>query len=196
MPRRWSRRWEPCWRPVRPRCRRDPPQRRQTTLSRSRLMPRRDSGSARPRPRIAWLGGTSTSNPMARGCRPAEARSRKAGASTRRTVYSATVPPAPKGRTTALPAPENGDSGPRGGPSAGTGPTRRPSFDYTRKAMPQTTPGTLTDDQVYAVVGYVLHLSGIVSADAVLDSASLAAVEMPARDRFVPDNRTGGPEIR
>lgn len=69
-------------------------------------------------------------------------------------------------------------------------------FDYTRKAMPQTTPGTLTDNQVYAVVGYVLSLSGIVPADAVLDSASLVAVRMPARDRFVPDNRTGGPEIR
>ena len=69
-------------------------------------------------------------------------------------------------------------------------------FDYTRKAMPQTTPGTLTDDQVYAVVGYVLYLSGIVPAEAVMDSASLAAVEMPARDRFVPDDRTGGPEIR
>ncbi len=69
-------------------------------------------------------------------------------------------------------------------------------FDYTRKAMPQTTPGTLSDDEVYAVVGYVLHLSGIVSADAVMDSASLAAVEMPARDRFVPDDRTDGPQIR
>ena len=62
--------------------------------------------------------------------------------------------------------------------------------------MPQTTPGTLTDDQVYAVVGYVLSLSGIVPADAVMDSASLAAVEMPARDRFVPDDRTGGPRVR
>ena len=69
-------------------------------------------------------------------------------------------------------------------------------FDYTRKAMPQTTPGTLTDDQVYSIVGYVLHLGGIVPADAVLDSASLAGVRMPARDRFVPDDRTGGPKIR
>ncbi len=69
-------------------------------------------------------------------------------------------------------------------------------FDYTRKAMPQTTPGTLGDDEVYAVVGYVLHLSGLVPADAVMDAESLAAVEMPYRDRFVPDDREGGPEIR
>lgn len=69
-------------------------------------------------------------------------------------------------------------------------------YDYTRKAMPQTTPGILSDDDVYAVVAYVLHLGGLVPADAVMDAASLAAVEMPYRDRFVPDNRTGGPEIR
>ncbi len=69
-------------------------------------------------------------------------------------------------------------------------------FDYTRRAMPQTTPGTLSDDEVYAVVAYVLHINGLVPADAVLDAASLAAIEMPARERFVPDDRTGGPVVR
>jgi len=69
-------------------------------------------------------------------------------------------------------------------------------FDYIRRAMPQATPGSLSDDEVYALVGYVLHLSGIVAGDAVMDSASLTAVQMPARGRFVPDNRTGGPEVR
>lgn len=69
-------------------------------------------------------------------------------------------------------------------------------FDYTRRAMPQTTPGTLSDDEVYAVVAYVLHLNGLVPADAVLDAASLAAIEMPASERFVPDNRTGGSVVR
>ncbi len=88
------------------------------------------------------------------------------------------------------------DQWPAGRTVGGYWPYATTLFDYTRKAMPQTTPGTLGDDEVYAVVGYVLHLSGIVSADAVMDSASLAAVEMPARDRFVPDDRTDGPEIR
>ena len=88
------------------------------------------------------------------------------------------------------------DRWPAGRTVGGYWPYATTLFDYTRKAMPQTTPGTLTDDQVYAVVGYVLHLGGIVSADAVMDSASLVAVEMPARDRFVPDDRTGGPTIR
>ncbi len=69
-------------------------------------------------------------------------------------------------------------------------------FDYTRKAMPQNAPGSLSDEQVYAVVGYVLSLNGLVAPEAVMDSAALASVRMPARDRFVPDDRTGGPRIR
>lgn len=69
-------------------------------------------------------------------------------------------------------------------------------FDYTRRAMPQLTPGTLSNDEVYAVVAYVLHLNGLLAEDAVLDAQSLAAIEMPARDRFVPDDRAGGPVIR
>ena len=88
------------------------------------------------------------------------------------------------------------DRWPAGRTVGGYWPYATTLFDYTRKAMPQATPGTLTDDQVYAVVGYVLNLSGLVPADAVMDSASLAAVEMPYRDRFVPDDRRGGPEVR
>ncbi len=69
-------------------------------------------------------------------------------------------------------------------------------FDYIRKAMPQLEPGSLSDDDVYAVIAYVLHMNGLVPEDAVMDAATLPAVEMPARDRFVPDDRTGGPTIR
>jgi hypothetical protein len=29
-----------------------------------------------------------------------------------------------------------------------------------------------------------------------MDARALAAVQMPARDRFVPDDRTGGPVVR
>jgi cytochrome c len=58
-------------------------------------------------------------------------------------------------------------------------------FDYVRRAMPYTAPGSLSDDDVYAVVAYVLHLGDILPADAVLDAGSLAAVRMPNRDGFV-----------
>ncbi|MDT8369230.1 MAG: cytochrome c [Longimicrobiales bacterium] len=66
-------------------------------------------------------------------------------------------------------------------------------YSYIRKAMPQTTPGVLTNDEVYAVVAWILHRNEIIPEDAVLDAQTLPAVQMPARDRFVVDDRTGGP---
>lgn len=58
-------------------------------------------------------------------------------------------------------------------------------FDYTRRAMPFDAPQSLTADETYAVTAYVLHLNGILEEDAVLDAASLPAVEMPNKDGFV-----------
>ena len=69
-------------------------------------------------------------------------------------------------------------------------------FDYVYKAMPQLTPGTLSPSETYAVIAYILHLNGIVGQDAVMDAETLPAVRMPARDRFVVDDRTGGAEVR
>lgn len=58
-------------------------------------------------------------------------------------------------------------------------------FDYTRRAMPYDAPQSLTADETYAVTAYVLHLNGILEEDAVLDAASLPAVEMPNKEGFV-----------
>lgn len=68
-------------------------------------------------------------------------------------------------------------------------------YDYIRRSMPQLTPGILTADQTYAVIAYLLHLNGIVEEDAVMDATTLPQVRMPARDKFVVDNRDGGPRI-
>ncbi len=57
-------------------------------------------------------------------------------------------------------------------------------FDYIRRAMPFNAPKTLTHDEVYALTAYVLNLSDILPADAVLDRASIVAVKMPNRDGF------------
>jgi len=65
-------------------------------------------------------------------------------------------------------------------------------FDFIRRAMPQLTPGLLTSDQTYAVIAYLLHLNEIVPADAVMNAETLPVVVMPARDRFVLDDRQGG----
>lgn len=62
-------------------------------------------------------------------------------------------------------------------------------FDYVRRAMPLTAPQSLTDDEVYAVSGYLLHLNGLMPADATVDARSLAAVRMPNRDGFIADDR-------
>ncbi|MBU3693752.1 MAG: cytochrome c, partial [Rhodocyclaceae bacterium] len=59
-------------------------------------------------------------------------------------------------------------------------------FDYIRRAMPPQAPWQLTADETYALTAYVLHLGGVLAADAVLDARSLPAVRMPNRDGFVP----------
>jgi len=70
-------------------------------------------------------------------------------------------------------------------------------FDYVRRAMPQMAPGSLTSDETYAVIAWILHRNELIAEDAVMNAASLAAVVMPARDRFVPDDRLqGGTQIR
>lgn len=58
-------------------------------------------------------------------------------------------------------------------------------FDYVRRAMPFQAPKSLSDEEVYAVSAYILHLNGIVGADDVLDARSLPKVRMPNRDGFI-----------
>ncbi len=69
-------------------------------------------------------------------------------------------------------------------------------YDYTARSMPFMQPGTLAPNEVYAVVAYLLNLNEIIPDSAVMDSASLPKVKMPARDRFVKDDRTGGPRVK
>jgi cytochrome c len=69
-------------------------------------------------------------------------------------------------------------------------------FDYVRRAMPSSAPGSLTDNQVYGLVAWLLARNEIIGNDAVMNAETLAAVEMPARDIFVPDDRRGGREVK
>lgn len=62
-------------------------------------------------------------------------------------------------------------------------------FDYVKRSMPLNSPGSLTNDQVYAVTAYILAQAKIVPPDAVIDSRNLAKVAMPNRDGFIPDPR-------
>src|SRR6185436_9619068 len=62
-------------------------------------------------------------------------------------------------------------------------------YDYVRRAMPISAPGTLKPDEVYAVVAWILAENEIIAKDAVMDAKSLPAVKMPAFGRFVADDR-------
>src|ERR1700759_3538477 len=62
------------------------------------------------------------------------------------------------------------------------------AFDYIRRAMPVNHPHTLKDNEVYALVAYILSIDGIVKKDAVLDAKSLPKIKMPNRDGFIDES--------
>lgn len=59
-------------------------------------------------------------------------------------------------------------------------------FDYLRRAMPFDAPQTLSNDEVYALTAFILHLNSIVPADAVMTADTLPRVVMPNREGFTP----------
>ena len=69
-------------------------------------------------------------------------------------------------------------------------------FDYVNRAMPLTAPGSQSADDVYSLVAYLLAENEVVDRNTVIDAQTLPKIRMPARDRFVPDDRTGGPHFR
>jgi cytochrome c len=62
-------------------------------------------------------------------------------------------------------------------------------FDYVRRTMPLTAPGSLTNNEVYAVVAFLLAQNEVIERTAVMNSTTLPAVRMPARDKFVVDDQ-------
>jgi S-disulfanyl-L-cysteine oxidoreductase SoxD len=62
-------------------------------------------------------------------------------------------------------------------------------FDYVRRAMPFTAPGSLTNDEVYAVAAYILAEAKIIDTSTILDAQTLPKLQMPNRDGFIPDPR-------
>ena len=57
-------------------------------------------------------------------------------------------------------------------------------FDMTKRSMPMSAPGSLTDDQVYAVTAYLLFANGIIAQDYEINTQTLPLVKMPNRDGF------------
>ncbi len=62
-------------------------------------------------------------------------------------------------------------------------------FDYVKREMPFNAPGSLSDDEVYAVVAYVLGAANILDKTATLNATSLPMIDMPNKDGFISDPR-------
>jgi len=57
-------------------------------------------------------------------------------------------------------------------------------FDYIRRAMPFNESKSLTSDEVYGVVAYLLNLNGVIPESETMNAQSLPKVTMPNREGF------------
>ena len=57
-------------------------------------------------------------------------------------------------------------------------------FDYINRAMPLSAPHTMSADDIYAVMAYILNFNNIVPSTFVADHNSLPKVKMPNHDNF------------
>jgi cytochrome c len=58
-------------------------------------------------------------------------------------------------------------------------------FDFVRRSMPMAAPGSLIDDEVYALTAYLLYLNNLIGKDDKMNDSTLPKVEMPNRDGFI-----------
>ena len=69
-------------------------------------------------------------------------------------------------------------------------------WDFINRAMPQSKPGSLTPDEVYAVTAYVLYRNDVIKETDVLDATSLPKIRMPNRDNFLPAQPEWNPKAK
>lgn len=60
------------------------------------------------------------------------------------------------------------------------------AWDYINRAMPVSNPGSLTPNEVYALVAFLYYRNGIINENDVMDEKTLPKVEMPNKNGFVP----------
>ena len=66
-------------------------------------------------------------------------------------------------------------------------------YDYIHRAMPYNAPQSLSPEETYSVIAWLLYQNQIIREDAVIDDQTLPRIQMPNRSGFVPDPR---PDIR
>jgi cytochrome c len=62
-------------------------------------------------------------------------------------------------------------------------------YDYIKRSMPYGNAGTLSDDEVYAILAYILYSNDLIEDDFVLSKDTFFDVEMPNAGGFIIDNR-------
>lgn len=67
-------------------------------------------------------------------------------------------------------------------------------YDYVHRAMPFPAPQSLSPDEIYSVVAWLLYKNGIIAEDVVVDARSLPGISMPNRRGFIPDPRPDVPK--
>ena len=70
------------------------------------------------------------------------------------------------------------------------------AYDYVHRAMPFTAPGSLTPNETYSIVAWLLAENEVIPRDAIMNAQTLPKVQMPARSHFVLDDRRGGQPFR
>ena len=63
------------------------------------------------------------------------------------------------------------------------------TWDYVKRSMPFGYAQSLSDDDVYAIVAYILYSNDIVDEDFILSNETFLDVEMPNKNGFIVDDR-------
>ncbi|MGB1639161.1 MAG: c-type cytochrome [Paracoccaceae bacterium] len=63
------------------------------------------------------------------------------------------------------------------------------AFDYVRRSMPFGNAGSLTDDETYAIVAYILYSNDLIDDEFELSRETFFDVEMPNANGFIMDDR-------
>ncbi len=62
-------------------------------------------------------------------------------------------------------------------------------IDYVKRSMPFGNAGSLTNDEVYAIVAYILYSNDLIEDDFVLSNETVFEVDLPNLDGFIVDDR-------
>jgi S-disulfanyl-L-cysteine oxidoreductase SoxD len=66
-------------------------------------------------------------------------------------------------------------------------------YDYIHRAMPFNAPQSLTSEETYSVIAWLLFQNQVIPEDTVINAQTLPKVQMPNRNGFIPDPR---PDVR